>query len=59
MQLKQMFSRFRLLTFFIAAGILIVAGTIHITLARAQSGSPATTSTDSELIAQFRRVEFE
>ncbi len=57
MQLKQNLSRFRLLTFSIAAGILIVAGTIHISLARAQSGSPATTSTDSDLIAQFRRVE--
>ena len=58
MQLRNQLSRVRIFVIILAASILISTAAVHVHPARAQSNSATVTSlTDSELVAQFRRVE--
>src|SRR6266576_6887837 len=58
MHLDHLFSKMRIMIFALAAFPFIFATAVHVHLARAQSNSAASTPlSDSELIAQFRRVE--
>jgi regulator of RNase E activity RraA len=58
MHLDHLFSRIRVLILAFAALTFILAITVHVHLARAQSNSVAATPlSDGELVAQFRHVE--
>src|SRR5712671_5947107 len=58
MHLRKQLSRVRIFVIILAASILISTAAVHVHPARAQSNSATATSlTDSELVAQFRRVE--
>src|SRR5206468_4777318 len=58
MHLDHLFSKMRILIFALAAFPFIFATAVHVHLARAQSNSAASTPlSDSELVAEFRRVE--